>query len=144
MDQGLSLSWTINRAKSLGAAYRTAFGLAVLVEMLVAFAALVAPLWTASLAGGMSGPPAVTATLTDWIRAWACMVLLFLLIQLPAPVEAPRKRWLNLAAVAGRLIQAIAYALLGFTWLAALEGILFVLLTVTLYRHMTAVLMSRP
>jgi hypothetical protein len=144
MDQGLSLNWASERAASSGLAYRSAFQIAVATETLVGLSALVAPLWLASVASIGPAPTDAAEILANWIRAWACLLLLFVLIQLPAPFDAPRRRWLNVVVVAARLVLAVVYLLLGLTMLALLEAVLFLMLLLTLYRHMTAVLMSRP
>jgi hypothetical protein len=144
MDQTLSLSWTSNQAVATGRIYRIAFIIALFIETAVAVVALFATHWFAAIVTPAPGQQLVPATEASWIRAWAILLLLIALFQLPAADNAPRRRWLNFAAVATRAIEAVAYAVIGFIWLALLEALLFLVLLVLLYRYMIKELMSRP
>jgi hypothetical protein len=141
MDQTLSLGWTQDRAASARSAYRRFFKLALLIECGLALAALIAPEWFSSLMGG--GEDRVAGD-SDWLRAWALVLLFLAFIQLPAPRDPARKRWLNIAAIFARLFQAIAYAILGLLWLGLLEAALFIILALLFHRYAIAELMTRP
>lgn len=136
---------TLSGARAAAARAQVRFGrvlAAVLgLQALAGLVALVAPLGAASWIG--SAPPVDAA---GWVRAWAGMMLVAALFQLPGLVDAIGARSAIVAAIVARFALALLYLLLGggFVWLAVFEGMAAVATLLAFQALIRAEIMTRP
>lgn len=145
MDQTLSLGWMQAEARTRRSAYCRLLRIALVVEVLLGLAALLAPGWFSSLLG--MPPVAQLAPATGWTRAWGGLLVMTAVFQIPGLLDPLRHRWGNLVGIATRLLLAVLLYLPlghGFLWLALLEGGLGLALAVLGFALFRAELMSRP
>lgn len=136
----LSLKWTREEADRRIARHRAVFGLALVLQLIVAVLFLFFPTFsldTVSMSPSM-GP--------EWPSIWGATLLFLTVMQIPGALDPVNQRWINVIAVAGRALMTLTFFYWGgpFLILGAFDLVFGLLLYLGFRRLVIAELSSRP
>ena len=133
------LDFTRAQATHRRSVYRGLLGTQLVLQLVLGFALLVAPLC-------FSGIIPVSSSTAGFVRIWGLMLVLLAALYACGWFKPIYTRWPNVIGIAGRCITALLYLFLygGFLWFALFDGAFALALAWAYSRAIRAELMTRP